>query len=149
MILTVASSFVLISALAFRRVKVTPKSILTIATFSVLLVPFVMPRMHDRYFYLAETFLLVYACTKLNRIHLPIMQQVSGLIAYSCYGIIQPNWFLNEKNGQQIALCIGTILNMGSMGFLIYDLAHLEVEPRKELITENKNNIDTEDKKED
>ena len=86
--------------------------------------------MHDRYFYLAETFFVLYACTKLDRIHLPIAQQISGLIAYSCYGIIKPNWFLNEENGQQIALCIGAVLNMASMGFLIYDLAKLETEPK-------------------
>ena len=140
MILTVITSFVLISVLAFRKVKVTPKSLFTVAAFSVLLVPFVMPRMHDRYFYLAETFLLIYACTKINRIHLPIMQQISGLIAYSCYGIIQPNWFLNDENGQQIALCIGTMLNMCSMGFLIYDLARLEVD---EDITKTKKKIKT------
>ena len=113
-----------------KRVKVTYKSLFTIATFSVLMVPFVMPHMHDRYFYLAETFLVMYACTKINRIHLPIMQQVSGLFAYSCYGIIQPNWFLNDKNGQQITLCTGALLNMGSLGFLIYDLSHLETEPK-------------------
>ena len=130
MVLTVAVSFVLISVLSFRRVKVTPKSLFTVATFSVILVPFVMPHMHDRYFYLAETFFVLYACTKLDRIHLPIAQQISGLIAYSCYGIIKPNWFLNEENGQQIALCIGAVLNMGSMGFLIYDLAKLETEPK-------------------
>ena len=64
------------------------------------------------------------------------MQQVSGLLAYSCYGIIQPNWFLNDKNGQQIALCTGALLNMGSLGFLIYDLAHLETEPKPERIEE-------------
>ena len=136
MVFTVICSFVLISTLAMKRVKVTYKSLFTIATFSVLMVPFVMPHMHDRYFYLAETFLVMYACTKLNRIHLPIMQQVSGLLAYSCYGIIQPNWFLNDRNGQQIALCTGALLNMGSLGFLIYDLAHLETEPKPERIEE-------------
>ena len=130
MILTVLSSFVLISLLAFKRVKVTPKSILLIATFSAVMVPFVMPHMHERYFYLAETLLLLYACTKINRIHLPIIQQVSGLIAYSCYGIIKPNWFLEDTNSKQIALCIGTFLNMIVLGFLIYDLSKLEVEPK-------------------
>ena len=130
MILTVVVSFALISILALKRVKVTPKSILLIGTFSAIMVPFVMPHMHERYFFLAETFLLLYACTKINRIHLPIIQQASGLIAYSCYGIIKPNWFLEEKNAQQIALCIGTFLNMSVLGFLIYDLVKLETEPK-------------------
>ena len=146
MVLTVAVSFALISVLSFRRVKVTPKSLFTVATFSVILVPFVMPHMHDRYFYLAETFFILYACTKLDRIHLPIAQQISGLIAYSCYGIIKPNWFLNEQNGQQIALCIGAVLNMASMGFLIYDLAKLETEPKikePEKIEEKKEETET------
>ena len=139
-ILTVVVSFVLISVLAMKRVKVTPKSLFTIATLSVILVPFIMPHMHDRYFYLAETFFVMYACTKLNRIHLPIVQQVSGLIAYSCYGIITPDWFLNDDNGQRIALCIGTLLNASCIGFLIYDVAKLETEP-KQIIPEKIDNI--------
>ena len=60
------------------------------------------------------------------------IQQVSGLIAYSCYGIIKPNWFLEDSNSKQIALCIGTFLNMIVLGFLIYDLSKLEVEPKNE-----------------
>lgn len=130
MVLTVVVCLTLISVLAIKKVKVTPKSIFTVAVMSVILVPYVMPHMHDRYFYLAETFFVLYACTKIDRIHLPIMQQLSGLIAYSAYGIIKPGWFLDDPNSKQIALCAGAILNAGAIGFLIYDLAKLETEPK-------------------
>ena len=119
-----------------KKVKFTSEKIITVALWSIVICNFFLPHMHDRYFFLAETFFILYACTKLDRIHLPIMQQVSGLIAYSCYGIIVPNWFTEDDNSEKIALCIGTMLNMTAMGFLIYDLAKLETEPKIEKIEE-------------
>lgn len=127
--LTVAVSLITISVLAFKKVKVTPKSIFTISAFLLMIVPFVMPHMHDRYFYLAETFFVLYACVNVKRIFMPILSQIAGIISYLCYGygIIKVDW-LSNKTDQQFWLCFGTCLNMVSIAFLIYDLTKLEVE---------------------
>lgn len=130
-IFTIVVCLTFISILAFRRVKITEKSVFTIGIMCFVLVPFVMPHMHERYFYLAEVGMLLYACTNIKRIHLPVMQQVSGLIAYSAYGLVfSPNWWLNNSNGSKIGLVIGSFLNVGVMLFLIMDIAKLETEPK-------------------
>ena len=43
------------------RARITPEIIVFLASFSVLLMPFILPKMHDRYFFPAEVFTIVLA----------------------------------------------------------------------------------------
>lgn len=133
MIMTVSVCFITIASLAFKRKKVDSKSIITIVTFFALVVPFFLPFMHERYFYMADVFVLIYALSIKKRFHLPVMMQFSSLIAYSVFGIITSKWLITDWGKDNLR--IGTILNVVILIFLIYDMVHLEKEER---IIENK-----------
>jgi len=59
------------------RDEITPVACMLLATLSVALIPFLMPCMHDRYFYPAEVFSLVLACLRPRWLIIPLLFQVS------------------------------------------------------------------------
>jgi Gpi18-like mannosyltransferase len=62
--------------------------LVTAAALSLLLMPFVLPKMHDRYFYAFEVMAIVLACSKPRFAVIAVAAQINGLIAYlSYYGI--------------------------------------------------------------
>ncbi|MDT7679678.1 MAG: hypothetical protein QOD82_7596 [Pseudonocardiales bacterium] len=73
---------------AVRRVELTPARILLISTLSVLLTPYLLPSMHERYFYLADV-LTVVAAFWLPRRHsllpVPLLVQYASLTCYLNY----------------------------------------------------------------
>ncbi|GAA1456479.1 glycosyltransferase 87 family protein [Williamsia maris] len=65
------------------RPDVTPRSIMAIATASVLLVPYLLPAMHDRYFYPAEVLTVAAAFfLPLAYVAVPIVVQLAGVGVY-------------------------------------------------------------------
>ncbi len=61
------------------------------AAVSLLLMPFVLPKMHDRYFYAFEVMAIILACLKPRFSVVAIAAQINGVIAYlSYYGIAAP-----------------------------------------------------------
>ena len=63
----------------------TPKNTFALACFSLLVMPYVMPKMHDRYFFSAEVFLSIISCVE-YRFALPAGLVISAsLICYSNY----------------------------------------------------------------
>jgi Gpi18-like mannosyltransferase len=62
--------------------------LLPIAALSLILMPFVLPKMHDRYFYAFEVMAIVLACLKPRFSAIAVAAQINGVIAYlSYYGI--------------------------------------------------------------
>ncbi|HEY3679690.1 MAG TPA: hypothetical protein VGL45_13310 [Bradyrhizobium sp.] len=62
-----------------------------VAALSLILMPFVLPKMHDRYFYAFEVMAIVLACLKPRFSAIAVMAQINGVIAYlSYYGIAAP-----------------------------------------------------------
>ncbi len=58
------------------------KMLLRVALFSCLLIPFFLPRMHDRYFYPADVLSLIYAFTFPKRWYLPLLVVGASFFAY-------------------------------------------------------------------
>lgn len=54
-----------------------------VALFSALFIPFVMPKMHDRYFFMAEMFALLYAARHPKRWWIPVCVTASSFICYA------------------------------------------------------------------
>lgn len=134
MILTVVVCLTTIVALAIKKVKVNEKSILVISTFFLVLVPFVMPHMHERYFYSADIMLMVLAVCYLKRIALPVLMQAASIIGIYAYGnIITSSGWTNLDKANYLKL--GATFVLVILGFLVYDMAKLEVEetPTKNL----------------
>ncbi len=87
------------------------------ATMSLSLMPYVLPKMHDRYFFAAEVFLIVLAAVRTEFILPAALLECSSLLTY-----------LNYFNGQ---IRMGTILpavvaSTAAMIFLVRRFAHYE-----------------------
>lgn len=73
----------LLVAIHFRRWKtaLTPVNCLLMATLFASVMPFVLPLMHDRYFFMADVFTLMLACMRPRWFMLPLLFQSASLIA--------------------------------------------------------------------
>jgi len=74
-------SFVVLTS----RRKMTNEIMLKVALIVVLLLPFLLPDMHERYFYLADIIALIYAFYFPKYFYMAILVEISSLISYSRY----------------------------------------------------------------
>jgi Gpi18-like mannosyltransferase len=63
----------------------SPVNTLMLASFSLLVMPYIMPRMHDRYFFPAEVFLCILSCIDLSFALPAALVLSASLISYSNY----------------------------------------------------------------
>lgn len=103
-------------------VKVNNKSLLLLGTIFAILTPFILPHMHERYFYMSEIMLIVYAMTNKNRWHLALLAQMSGLLTYSNF--ILGGFFFPDLGAGN--LVIAAIINAYIIFALIKDIGLLE-----------------------
>ena len=115
------------------KLEVDKESILTMATIFAFLTPYLLPHMHERYFYMAEAFILLYALTHKNKWHLVILSQFSGLMTYSNF--ILGGWFFPSL--QKGNLVIASLINLIIIVLLIKDLTVL-IHPKKDSIKTSK-----------
>jgi Gpi18-like mannosyltransferase len=67
-----------------RRVELTPTRIVLAATVSAVLVPYFLPAMHERYFYLADVLTVIAACYVPRRLWaLPVAEQFASAFSYA------------------------------------------------------------------
>ena len=64
------------------RAALTPRFLLLAATLSLLLVPFLLPKMHDRYFYAVDVVAIALAWHDRRLWYAPVLSQLSSAIAY-------------------------------------------------------------------
>lgn len=64
------------------RLRLTTPATIACATMFTLLVPYVLPRMHDRYFFLADVFSIAYAVTNPRRWFVPVLVITASLFSY-------------------------------------------------------------------
>jgi Gpi18-like mannosyltransferase len=73
----------LIALLVARRVQMTVTRIVLVSTVSVLAVPFFLPAMHERYFYLADALTVISAFYLPRRLWaLPVVEQFASFMSY-------------------------------------------------------------------
>jgi Gpi18-like mannosyltransferase len=73
-----------IAAAVLKRVELTPARLVLAATMSVLLVPFFLPAMHERYFYLADVLTVIAACYLPGKLWaLPVLEQFASAFSYA------------------------------------------------------------------
>ena len=80
------------------RVRLGPKRIVTAAALFVALVPFVLPGMHERYFYLADVLTVVLAFYRPRLWFVPLIVQAASLLSYL------PFLFWNTSHGPLVGL---------------------------------------------
>ncbi len=80
-----AAALALAVCLVLVRVRLSAERIVTAAAFFVVAVPFLLPRMHDRYFYLADLLSVVLAFYRPRLWYLPLLVQISSGLSYLPY----------------------------------------------------------------
>lgn len=77
--------FVILALLFFKRKNVSPQLILCAAAVMAIGIPFLLPHMHERYFFLAGAVTLVLACVDLRFIPAAALTELSSLCSYATY----------------------------------------------------------------
>ncbi len=116
-------------------VKVSSHAILLFATLFSILTPYLLPHMHERYFYMAEILFLAYALTRKNRWHFVFLSQLSGLLTYAKF-LLGGYLFTGIGIGNNI---IAALINAYLIIALIRDISLLEKEQK--VLTNNSNNF--------
>ena len=65
--------------------EITPEMTLRFAVFCAIFLPFVMPKMHERYFFLADVLAVLYAAKYSRRRYLPLLVAGASLTSYCSY----------------------------------------------------------------
>jgi Gpi18-like mannosyltransferase len=84
-ILAVAAVVGVIYVLIVRRLELTRERIVTAAALFSILVPFLLPGMHERYFFLADVMTLVLAVYRPKLWFVPLMVQAASFLSYEPY----------------------------------------------------------------
>jgi Gpi18-like mannosyltransferase len=112
-----AIAIVMLAVFAVYKMRPTldPGLIIHLCACAVLLTPYVLPKMHERYFYTAEVFCLLLAFYRPRLAFLVIGLQVAALSTYDSY--LFGNTFLSLTNASLLMLAI--------LVWLIYDLVRI------------------------
>ncbi|MFA5283120.1 MAG: glycosyltransferase 87 family protein [Bacilli bacterium] len=108
------------------KIKVTPISTLAVAALFAILVPFFLPHMHERYFYLADVFVFIYCMLRKKRYWLIPLMQFSSFNAYTIFLFGSSNVII-PTIGIRV-LYISMFLNFIIMSVIFWDILKMEKE---------------------
>ena len=74
-----------IYVLILRGVEMTPERVITAAALFAIMVPFLLPGMHERYFFLADVLTVVLVVYRPHLWYVPLLVQASSLLSYQTY----------------------------------------------------------------
>ncbi len=117
-----AAFLALIWAIGYaRKIKtLTPEIMVTCAAVSAAMLPFFLPKMHERYFYLADVFLLLLAIYLPRLWFVPLTSQVVSTITYSLY-LFSPGLLgLSPIATKSLLLSLAALINTLLMAFLFW-----------------------------
>ena len=103
LILTAAAALAFIWAIYKSPAKLTPQLLIELALISVVLMPFCLPKMHERYFYMADVLSVMLAFVIPTLFYVPILMVTISFMAY------QPTLFGAEPVSMGI-LALGVLL---------------------------------------
>ncbi len=105
---------ILVLALAFRcRKRLSDRSVLLFAVLLAIGIPFLLPHMHDRYFFAADAMSLILAFACFPAAAAALLTQFASLLGYHAY--LKMRFFLPMRYGAwaliaALALCFGCLL---------------------------------------
>jgi Gpi18-like mannosyltransferase len=99
-LLTAALVLGICYVLTARRARMHPDRIVTAATVFVILTPYFLPGMHERYFYLADVMALVLAFYRPRLWPVPLLVQAASFLAY------EPFLFIGTPHGPFVSMKI-------------------------------------------
>lgn len=113
-ILVVGVTYALIAS----RVRLEPKRIVTAAALFAALVPFVLPGMHERYFFLADVFTILLAFYRPRWWFVPLIVQAASLLSYL------PFLFWKTSHGPLVDLKVLATMMLAAVLIIGYALLH-------------------------
>ena len=103
-----------------------------IAYFFALLAPFVLPKMHERYFYLADAFACYFFVVKPKKFYVALLSTFGSLTGYINY-LFDFTWFRDDNT----TLRIGALMILLALILTGYDLLFpKEQKSKKDVLTE-------------
>lgn len=118
-------------ALGFRlRERLDRKLIMTIAVILCIGVPFFLPHMHERYFFLADVFTLCWACANMKRIPVAVLAEGASLASYIVYLRLKYNLVLT-LGGFTFVMPLETLAMLTALIFSVFVLLE-QLRRRKE-----------------
>ncbi len=76
---------ILMFYLAYKRVRVTKEYVILLIVFFGMVATYFLPHMHERYLYVSDAFLLVYALTRVRRFPWFVASSFLGVVGYGQY----------------------------------------------------------------
>lgn len=114
--LTAIVSFVLAVLPRLRKTDLTPDARLLAAAMFLALSPFLLPKMHDRYFFAADMFTILLAFTIPRLWFVPVAMQISSLLSYLPIAIIMATGHM-----QSWSIPFAALLNTVTVSYLVYE----------------------------
>lgn len=90
-----------------KNIKPTKEAMTGVAALFAMLMPFVLPHMHERYFFMGEIMVVVYCLTSKKKYYLIPLVQLSGIITYMPY-IFNSDFF---PSNSLFSLRVASIIN--------------------------------------
>jgi len=106
-------------ALGFRlRDRLDRELAMTIAVTLCIGVPFFLPHMHERYFFLADVFTLCWACANVRNIPAAVLAAGASLASYCVYLRLKYNFVLN-LGGHTFVMALEALAMLASLAFTV------------------------------
>lgn len=109
--------------LGFRlRDRLDRRTIFAIAVVLAIGVPFLLPHMHERYFFLADVLTLCAACANVRRVPAAVLVQASSVASYLVYLRLKFNWWFDFA-GHRYVMVPEALLMLAGLCFAVAALA--------------------------
>jgi Gpi18-like mannosyltransferase len=100
------------------RVDLTPERLLQLALTIVFLVPFLLPKMHERYFFMADVLSVVFAFYVPRFYWVPVLIQLSSLLTYTDF-LLGDRWVSFKVLSLVMAVFLGFLLKLHYRTFVV------------------------------
>ncbi len=117
MIVAFTAIGVALLALFHYKVPATPKNTIYVAVLFSLLSPFVLPHMHERYFYMADAFVILYVLIYKRKYWLGLLMSFSSVLAYTHFLM---GGYIFKFLGQD-SVRLAALINLFIIIYLVYD----------------------------
>jgi Gpi18-like mannosyltransferase len=120
----IAAAIVMIAVFTVYKMRpfLKPDLLVGLAAACLLLVTYILPMMHERYFFPAEVFFLLFAFYRPRIAFVPIGLQITALVTYSDY-------FFGRTF---LPLTTDSLIMLALLVFVLYDIAKMLIEGREE-----------------
>lgn len=104
------------------RGRLNRECVMTIAVVLCVGVPFFLPHMHERYFFLADVFTLCWACANVRRAPAAVLAAGSSLASYVVYLRLKYNFVLS-LGGLRFVMGLEALAMLAALAFSLWALA--------------------------